>query len=119
MKKNTAGRGGSVRMSISKKLLIVFSVFAVLLWLCLRLLESWIAALAVTVALGAVFYFIFCRMIVIPLQTLTLSIIESRRTHQGFEYKPVDIHTGDELELLSDAFQRMADDLNVDRSDTE
>jgi hypothetical protein len=41
-----------------------------------------------------------------------MSIIESRPTEHGFEYKPVKINTADELELLNDAFRRMANDLN-------
>ena len=111
--KRRARRGSeNMRMSISKKLLIVFTLFAALLWLSLRLLESWIAALAVTVILGALFYLTLCRMIVKPLPDLTMSIIESRPTERGFEYKPVEIHTADEIELLNDAFRRMANDLN-------
>lgn len=112
MKRRKRRGNETMRMSVSKKLLIVFTVFAALLWLSLRLLESWIAALTVTVVLGALFYFTLCRMIVKPLQELTMSIIESRPTEHGFEYKPVKINTADELELLNDAFRRMANDLN-------
>ncbi|MBO4331371.1 MAG: hypothetical protein J5827_04790, partial [Oscillospiraceae bacterium] len=80
MNRNARRGSDNMRMSISKKLIILFTVFAAFLWLSLRLLESWIAALVVTIVLGALFYLALCRMIVKPLQDLTMSIIESRPT---------------------------------------
>lgn len=105
-------RGGMVRMSITKKLSMIFVAFALLLWVALRLLESPLAAVAVTVVVAAAFYYIVYKTMAQPLQKLTLSVIESRLTHDGFEYKEADISTGDEIELLADAFQRMAHDIN-------
>lgn len=103
---------GAVRMSITKKLSVIFVAFALLLWLALRLLQSPIAAAAVTVVLAAAFYFIVYKTMAEPLQKLTLAVIESRPTQEGFEFKDAEIHTKDEIELLADAFQRMAHDIN-------
>jgi nitrate/nitrite-specific signal transduction histidine kinase len=102
-----------LRLSIDKKLVICFAVLAAALWACLYIFESWAAAAAATVCVAAFFFIMVRHMIVRPLQMLTLSVIESRHTSKGFEYNPPDIHTGDELELLADAFKRMADDINT------
>jgi len=101
------------RLSIDKKLVVCFAVLAAALWACLFVFQSWAVAAGATVGVAAAFFLLVRRMIVKPLQALTLSVIESRHTSKGFEYNPPDIRTGDELELLADAFKRMADDINA------
>jgi nitrate/nitrite-specific signal transduction histidine kinase len=111
LKKNSRWRR-LLRISIDKKLLICFAILAALVWICFLIFETWAAAAVATVVVAAGFFVLVKYMIVKPLQTLTLSVIESRHTPRGFEYNPPNIQTGDELELLADAFKRMADDIN-------
>jgi nitrate/nitrite-specific signal transduction histidine kinase len=111
MKNNTKWRR-FLRLSIDKKLVICFAFMAALVWVCFLIFETWAAAALATVIVAAGFFLLVKYMIVKPLQILTLSVIESRHTPRGFEYTPPDIQTGDELELLADAFKRMADDIN-------
>jgi nitrate/nitrite-specific signal transduction histidine kinase len=102
-----------LRLSIDKKLVVCFALLAAALWVCLYIFRNWEAAAAITLSFSVLFFLLVRRMIVIPLKKLTLSVIESRHPPTGFEYTPPDIRTGDELELLADAFKRMADDINA------
>lgn len=98
-------------ISLSKKLLIAFVLTVVLTWAVFHYLPL-IPALLCLTAVAVLLYIYIERKLVKPLQALTLSVLESRPTANGFEYHPPEIHTGDELELLTDALRRMADDIN-------
>lgn len=99
------------RVTLSKKILLGFILAAVISIAVFHFLRM-IYAILVLLALAVVIYLLIDRYLIKPIQALTLSVIESRPTPDGFEYKAPDIHTGDELELLSDALRRMADDMN-------
>ncbi len=99
------------RVTLSKKILLGFILAVVIAIAAFHLLPLRYAVLVILV-LAVVIYLLVDRDIIRPIQALTLSVIESRPTQDGFEYKAPDIHTGDELELLSDAIRRMAADMN-------
>ena len=104
-------RRRAFRFTLSKKILLGF-LLAVLIALAAFHWLPPIPAVLVVLAVAAVIYFLIDRYLVKPIQALTLAVIESRPTADGFSYTSPDIHTGDELELLADALRRMADDKN-------
>ncbi len=106
------------RLSLEKKFLLGFVITAAVSWAAFRYLRL-IPALAGLLALAVGGWLLLKKYLVKPIQALTLSELESHPTKNGFSYQPPNIRTGDELELLSDALRRMADDINDKRSDTE
>ena len=100
-----------LRLSLEKKFLLGFAVTAAVCWAAFRYLRL-IPALAVLVALALAVWLLLKRTLVEPIQKLTLSVLESHPTKDGFSYQSPELQTGDELELLSDALKRMADDIN-------
>ena len=107
-----------LRLSLEKKILLGFAVTAAVSWAAFRYLRL-IPALAVLLVLAVGVWLLLKKYLVKPIQALTLSVLESHPTKNGFSYRSPDIRTGDELELLSDAMRRMADDINDKRSDAE
>ena len=105
------------RLSLEKKFLLGFVATAAVSWAAFRYLRL-IPALAVLLVMAVGAWFLLKKYLVKPIQALTLSVLESHPTKDGFAYQPPDIRTGDELELLSDALRRMADDINDRRSKT-
>ena len=99
------------RLTLSKKILIGFILAVAIAVAAFHWLRM-IFAVIVVIIQAVVIYLLIDRYLIRPIQALTLSVIESRPTPEGFEYKAPDIHTGDELELLSDALRRMAADMN-------
>ena len=61
--------------------------------------------------MGAVVWRMLRQYIVKPIQALTMAVLESHPSEEGFVYTPPVIRTSDEIELLSDAIKRMADDI--------
>ena len=111
MKHEQSNKKRVLPISLSKKLLIVFVLTVILTWAVFHYLPLIPALLCLTAA-AALIYLSIERKLVKPLQALTLSVLESRPTPNGFEYHPPEIRSGDELELLNDALRRMADDIN-------
>ena len=56
-------------------------------------------------------WYLLRRFLVKPIQALTMAVLESHPTEDGFSFTPPEIRTADELELLADAIKRMADDV--------
>jgi nitrate/nitrite-specific signal transduction histidine kinase len=104
-------RRRAFRFTLSKKILLGFLLAVVIALAAFHWLPPIPAVLAVLVVAGVI-YLLINRYLVKPIQALTLAVIESRPTPEGFEYASPEIHTGDELELLADALQRMAGDKN-------
>ena len=100
-----------VRLSLEKKFLLGFAATAAVSWAAFRYLQL-IPALAVLLAMALGVWLLLRKLLVEPIQKLTLSVLESHPTRDGFSYVSPELHTGDELELLSDALRRMADDIN-------
>ena len=107
-------RKSFIPTSLEKKILAGFVITAALSWASFRYLHL-LPALAVLLVLGAVVWRMLRQYIVKPIQALTLAVLESHPTKAGFSYTPPEIRTSDELELLSDAIRRMADDINAKR----
>lgn len=103
-----------IQLSLSKKILLGFFVTAAYSWAAFRYLRLVPALLALLVGAAAV-WFLLKKLLIRPIQALTLSVLESHPTAGGFHYTAPDISTGDELELLSDALRRMAADMNERR----
>ena len=103
-----------LRMTLTKKFLLGFAVTAAVTWAAFRYL-SLVPALISLVVVGGVVWWLIDRLLVKPIQAITLAVIESRPTPDGFTFTPPELHTGDELELLNDALRRMTDDLNEQR----
>ncbi len=99
------------RITLSKKILLGFVLAVIIAIAAFHFLKPVFAVLVILVLAGVI-YFLIDRQLIKPIHALTLSVIESRPTANGFEYHAPDIHTGDELELLSDALKRMAADMN-------
>ena len=99
------------RITLSKKILLGF-ILAVIISIAAFHVFKPILAIFIILVQACVIYYLIDRYLIKPIQALTLSVIESRPTAEGFEYHAPDIHTGDELELLSDALKRMAADMN-------
>ena len=95
------------RVTLSKKILLGFVIAIV----AFQVFKP-IFAILVILLQAVIIYALIDRYLIKPIQSLTLSVIESRPTAEGFEYHAPEIHTGDELELLSDALKRMAADMN-------
>ena len=110
-KRPSRGKQNGMRVTLSKKILLGFALAVIIAIAAFHILRP-IFAVLVILAQGCVIYFLIDRQLIRPIQALTLSVIESRPTADGFEYRPPEIHTGDELELLSDALKRMAADMN-------
>lgn len=108
MKKSEKKR---VSLSLEKKFLLGFAVTAAVSWAAFRYLRL-IPALAALLVMAVIVWQLLRKLLVEPIQKLTLSVLESHPTRDGFEYHAPELHTGDELELLSDALRRMADDIN-------
>lgn len=106
------------RLSLTKKFLLGFVVTAAVSWAAFRYLRL-LPALAVLLVLAVGVWYLLKTYLVKPIQALTLSVLESHPTKDGFSYQPPDIRTGDELELLSDALRRMADDIGDRRGETD
>lgn len=98
-------------MSLTKKILLGFVVTAAISWASFRYLRL-IPALAVLLAGGVAVWWLLRRYLIRPIQALTMAVLESHPTKDGFSYAAPEIRTKDELELLSDAIRRMADDIN-------
>ena len=96
--------------SMEKKLLLAYIVAAALSWAAFRYLHL-IPALIVLLGGGALGWFLLRKFLVKPIQQLTMAVIESHPTKDGFSFTPPEIRTSDELELLTDAIRRMADDV--------
>ncbi len=79
-------------------------------WFAFRYLRL-IPALAVLLIGLVVVWRLAHRHIIKPIQALTMAVLESHPTEEGFSYTPPEIRTSDEIELLSDAIKRMADDI--------
>ncbi len=99
------------RVTLSKKILLGFVLAVMIAIAAFRILRPVFAVLVILILAGVI-YALINRYLIKPIQSLTLSVIESRPTADGFEYHAPEIHTGDELELLSDALKRMAADMN-------
>ena len=97
-----------VPTSLEKKLLAGFAVTAALSWAAFRYLHL-IPALAVLLIGGGVVWYLLRRFLVKPIQALTMAVLESHPTEDGFAFKAPDIRTSDELELLTIAIKRMAE----------
>ena len=103
-----------VKLSLEKKFMLGFAATAAVSWAAFRYLRL-IPALAVLLVMAALVWHLLRKLLVQPIQALTLSVLESHPTKDGFSYRSPELHTGDELELLSDALRRMADDINERR----
>lgn len=106
------------RLSLEKKFLLGFVITAAVSWAAFRYLRL-IPALIVLLLLAVGVWLLLKKYLVKPIQALTLSVLESHPTKDGFSYQPPNIRTGDELELLSDALRRMADDINERRGEAD
>jgi len=103
-----------VPTSLEKKLLLAYIIAAALSWASFRYLHL-IPALIVLLGGGVLGWFMLRKFLVKPIQQLTMAVIESHPTRDGFSFNPPNIRTSDELELLSDAIKRMADDVGSKR----
>ena len=105
-----SGKRKFIPTSLEKKLLGGFILAAALGWASFRYLRL-IPALAVLLAGIIAGWYLLRRFLVKPIQALTMAVLESHPTEDGFSYTPPEIRTSDEIELLSDAIKRMADDI--------
>ena len=95
--------------SLEKRFMAIFVLAAALSWVSFRYLRL-IPALAVLLVGVIAVWRIMHRYLIKPIQALTMAVLESRPTEDGISYQPPDIRTSDEIELLSDAIKRMAED---------
>ena len=95
--------------SLEKRFMAIFLLGAALSWAAFRYLRL-IPALAVLLVGCLVVWRLLHRYLIKPIQALTLAVLESHPTEDGISYTPPVIRTSDEIELLSDAIKRMADD---------
>lgn len=109
MKRRPGGR--RMYLSLGRKMLLAFIIAALCGWAAFRYLPL-IPALAALAILAVAACLLTNRFLVKPIRALTLSVMESHPQNGGIHYVSPKIRTGDELELLSDALQRMADDMN-------
>ena len=105
-----SGKRKFIPTSLDKKLLGGFILAAALGWASFRYLRL-IPALAVLLAGIIAGWYLLRRFLVKPIQALTMAVLESHPTEDGFSFTPPEIRTADELELLADAIKRMADDV--------
>ena len=108
------GKRRFVPTSLEKRIMIGFACAAALSWVAFRYLRL-IPALAVLLIGIVVVWRLAHRQIIKPIQALTMAVLESHPTEDGFRYTPPEIRTSDEIELLSDAIKRMADDIGSSR----
>ena len=109
------GKRKFVPTSLEKRFMLSFASAAVLSWFAFRYLRL-IPALAVLRIGLVVVWRLAHRHIIKPIQALTMAVLESHPTEDGFSYTPPVIRTSDEIELLSDAIKRMADDISRSRT---
>ena len=109
-----SGKRNFIPTSLEKRFMLSFASAAVLSWVAFRYLKL-IPALAVLLVGLVVVWRLAHRHIIKPIQALTMAVLESRPTEDGFSYTPPEIRTSDEIELLSDAIKRMADDISRSR----
>ena len=95
--------------SLEKRFMAIFLLGAALSWAAFRYLHL-IPALAVLLVGCLVVWRLLHRYLIKPIQALTMAVLESHPTEDGISYTPPVIRTSDEIELLSDAIKRMADD---------
>ena len=95
--------------SLEKRFMAIFLSGAAISWAAFRYLQL-IPALAVLLIGLVVVWRLAHRHIIKPIQALTMAVLESHPTEEGISYTPPEIRTSDEIELLSDAIKRMADD---------
>ena len=95
--------------SLEKRFMAIFLLGAALSWAAFRYLRL-IPALAVLLVGCLVVWRLLHRYLIKPIQALTMAVLESHPTEDGISYSPPGIRTSDEIELLSDAIKRMADD---------
>ena len=95
--------------SLEKRFMAIFILAAALSWVSFRYLRL-IPALAVLLVGLIVVWRVMHRYLIKPIQALTMAVLESRPTEDGIRYTPPEIRTSDEIELLSDAIKRMAED---------
>ena len=95
--------------SLEKRVMAIFLLGAALSWAAFRYLRL-IPALAVLLVGCLVVWRLLHRYLIKPIQALTMAVLESHPTEDGISYTPPEIRTSDEIELLSDAIKRMADD---------
>jgi|GEM_PF-2465974 HAMP domain. len=95
--------------SLEKRFMAIFLLGAALSWAAFRYLRL-IPALAVLLVGCLVVWRLLHRYLIKPIQALTMAVLESHPTEDGISYTPPVIRTSDEIELLSDAIKRMADD---------
>ena len=105
------GKRRFIPTALEKRLLSVFAVTAALSWASFRYLRL-IPALAVLLVGAAVLWWMLRKYLVKPIQALTMAVLECRPTRDGFSFKPQEIRTSDELELLANAIKRMTDDMS-------
>ena len=108
------GKRRFIPTSLEKRFMLIFVLAAALSWAAFRYLPL-IPALAVLLVGLIVVWRVLHYYLIKPIQALTLAVLESHPTKDGFSYTPPEIRTSDELELLSDAIRRMADDINAHR----
>ena len=109
--KNTNRKRRFIPTSLEKRFMLSFAFAAVLSWAAFRYLHL-IPALAVLVVGCLVVWRLAHRHLIKPIQALTMAVLESHPTEDGYSFTPPEIRTSDEIELLSDAIKRMADDFN-------
>ncbi len=95
--------------SLEKRFMAIFLLGAALSWAAFRYLRL-IPALAVLLVGVLIIWRVLHIYLIKPIQALTMAVLESRPTEDGISYNPPDIRTSDEIELLSDAIKRMAED---------
>ena len=95
--------------SLEKRFMAIFVLAAALSWAAFRYLPL-IPALAVLLVGLIVVWRVLHAYLIKPIQALTLAVLESHPSEDGFVYTPPVIRTSDEIELLSDAIKRMAED---------
>ena len=101
--------------SLEKRFMAIFLLGAALSWAAFRYLRL-IPALAVLLVGCLVVWRLLHRYLIKPIQALTMAVLESHPTEDGISYTPPVIRTSDEIELLSDAIKRMAEDSRRSRS---
>ena len=112
--KTGTGKRRFVPTSLEKRFMLSFASAAVLSWAAFRYLKL-IPALAVLLIGLVVVWRMAHRHLIKPIQALTMAVLESHPTEDGYSYTAPDIRTSDEIELLSDAIKRMADDIGSNR----
>ena len=108
--KNGNGKRRFIPTSLEKRFMLIFILAAALSWAAFRYLPL-IPALVVLLVGLIVVWRVLHYYLIKPIQALTLAVLESHPSEEGFVYTPPVIRTSDEIELLSDAIKRMTDDI--------